>query len=337
MNFFQQHIAKLLVQAAATAPVIEKTGTDGTVSLILTSVSVVAAFGALIFAYVQTRQIREQVSRLANTESALTRTETALTKTQSHITDIFTNLGDISTDMERLSASTLAAVGLPEAAATVDTLLPRVQTLVEALSQSLTDRKPFITDFIDQRFASLVTDAERAASGSLEIPVVDLTDLAIELFELADETEKIYTTSFVDTAAFWHTPAAVHYLQANKRLITERNVDITRIFIFDTPQALAESEEEMDKQCAARINVKTVLTENIQGDLKRDMFLLGGRVAAQFEMTSDRRDLLQLRVWYGTVEVDTIKARMERLDEVSDLYVPALTREADSTQEPSNG
>jgi hypothetical protein len=94
------------------------------------------------------------------------------------------------------------------------------------------------------------TDAERANSGSLEISVVDLTNMGIELFELANEDEQVVTTSYVDTKSFWQTPSAVPYLLTNKALIRDRNVGITRIFIFDDEESLLESEEEMDKQLA---------------------------------------------------------------------------------------
>lgn len=189
---------------------------------------------------------------------------------------------------------------------------------------------PFISNYIDQQFQSLITDAERANSGSLEISVVDLTNMGIELFELANEDEQVVTTSYVDTKSFWQTPSAVPYLLTNKALIRDRNVGITRIFIFDDEESLRESEEEMDKQCEARIKVKTVFSSALQDDLLRDMFLLGDRLAAQFETTADRRRLLQLRVWYDKSDIHTIKTRMDRLDDISTVYVPRYERPGSS-------
>jgi hypothetical protein len=299
-----------------TAPgQVTSTGSGtGTASVALGAASVLAALGALWLAFRQTRQLKEQITKLANTESGLNQ--------------IFDNLGLLSTNMERLASSTVAAINLPEEASHVDHLLPRVRALVKGLTTVLPAEHPFISDYIDKKFQTLITDTERAHSGSLEIYVVNLTDLAIELFELAEADETVLTTSYVDTQAFWQTPGAVPYLLTNKALIKERGVNITRIFIFNDPASLEKSEEEMDKQCDAGIKVKTVFTEELQGDLIRDMFLLDERLAAQFETTADRRELLQLRVWYDTGEIQTIKTRMDRLDGISVDYIPRHKRGA---------
>src|ERR1700691_3402919 len=137
----------------ATTTVQKSSG--GTVSVILGSVSVLAAIGALAFAYRQTRQLKEQITRLGKTEEGLN--------------DIFANLGELSTNMDRLAASTVAAINLPEESSHVDDLLPRVQTLVRGLTSILPANYPFISDYIDKKLQALITDAERATSGSLEI------------------------------------------------------------------------------------------------------------------------------------------------------------------------
>jgi hypothetical protein len=297
-----------MVVITSIAYVLASSG-ETPLSLAFASLSVFIGTVALMAAVYQTRHLRTQAAALHDQVTRFEATEKGLAQ--------------IAQNMAELSDNTVAAIKLPQTTAHVQGLLPRVRDLTEGLAEILPADRPFISEYIDNRLTSLIVDAERANSGSLEIAVVDLTDFAITLFELAKPDESVYTTSYVDTEAFWHTPAANNYLQTNKRLIRDSNVKITRIFIFDDAEALKESEPEMDKQCAAKINVKTVLTSELQGDLKRDMFLLGDRLAAQFEMTTDRHDFQQLRVYYDDREVAAFARRMERLDEVSTDYSPA--------------
>jgi hypothetical protein len=282
--------------------------TETPVSLAFAATSVLIGVVALLAAVYQTRHLRTQAASLHDQVLRFEQTEKALAQ--------------IADNMAALSENTLAAIRLPQATSHVPGLLPRVRALTEGLADTLPADRPFISDYLDSRLTSLIIDTERANSGSLEIEVVDLMDLALGLFELARANERISTTSYVDTGAFWHTPAAGNYLQTNRRLIRDRKVKITRIFIFEDEQARSESEAEMDKQCAAQIDVKTVLTSELQGDLKRDMFLLGDRVAAQFEMTTDRHDFQQLRIYYDDREVAAYKRRMERLNEIARPYPP---------------
>lgn len=291
------------------------------VSLAFASTSVFIGVVALLAAIYQTRHLRTQAEALRQQVSRFETTERALTDAQTTITQLSENTAD-------LSKTTLAAIQLPQHTSKTPDLLPRVSALTTTLSDLLPSQMPFFSDYIDNRLTSLIVDAERANSGSVEINVVDLTDEAIALFELAQPQEKVFTTSYVDTDAFWHTPAANNYLQTNRTLIRDKEVDITRVFMFDTVAALEKSEPEMDKQVAAGIHVKTVLTGDLPGDLRRDMFVLGDRLAAQFDMTNDRQDFLTLRVWHDKREVNAFMSRMARMLQICSDYPTSVTDSA---------
>ena len=55
------------------------------------------------------------------------------------------------------------------------------------------------------------------------------------------------------------------------------------------------------------------------------MLLVGDRLAAEYEMTSDRKELLGCKVWHSTPkDVEVVWRRMDRLHEASDEFSGTL-------------
>lgn len=285
---------------ASALPLADLSST--TAGVVLGGVSVFAALLALVFAYFQTRQLREQISRLANTEAALT-------ETQARIDDLSVELYDVLNLSQEAQKAPGLFDGLRELASNCAAVYPGPST--------------FLGEFLRTEFDALRRYSAQARSGSIEIAVKDIASMALTLARLANEQERVIVTSYVSTEDFWTKPSAQRYLAANRELIADRNVKIVRIFLFDTPQAAEKSRPEMDKQYAADIEVRTALTEELEMDLKRDMFLLGDRLAAEYVMTADRKDILSLRIWdKDTPDIEQVSDRMTRLISSSELYVP---------------
>ncbi|MDX6699540.1 MAG: hypothetical protein QOE65_2937 [Solirubrobacteraceae bacterium] len=274
-----------------------------TLSLLLGIASVMAALIAIALAIFQTRQLKQQIERLADTEEALT-------KTQERINS--------------LSSEMYEVLKLSEAAHSTPNLFDNIAQLAENCAVVYPQGSAYLTQFVAGQLETLVNHSSQARAGSIEITPSDIADMAVTLVQLAEEGDKIVTTSYVSTEDFWTRPSAQRYLEKTTDLIANRQVDITRIFLFDGPESVAPSLAEMDKQCRAGIHVRTAFTDSLEPALKRDMFLLGNRVAAEYILTTDRRDILTLRIWDAEhKEVGEVSDRMDRLVRSSTEYSPS--------------
>jgi hypothetical protein len=274
----------------------------GTVGLFFGIASVAAALYAIRQGSGLLKQLRDQVDRMAATE-------TALNQTQHRIAE--------------LSRDLYAVVNLTQDAAQVDGLLSNLRAIAGDYADIATNNHTFLSDFVRRTLTDLTSHTHRAKSGFAELTAEDLSDQAAELADYAIEGDTLIATSYVNTTDFWGTPAAARYLQVNENLIKTRGVEIIRIFLFADEEAAAASIPEMTKQANAGVTVRTALTPRLETSLKRDMFLLGDRLAAEYDLTNDRSDILRLRVWHRPQsEVDAVIRRMRKLVQSSTLFTP---------------
>jgi hypothetical protein len=289
-------------------------------SLALGALSVVAALVAIALAFIQTRQLKNQVERLANTETELGKTQQSITTLSE---DMAAVLEQTQQSVKALSSEMYELLGISETARDTPGLFEQIARLADNCAVILPKNAPYVTDFVSMRLDELVTHTTQARAGSIELRPSDVARVALDLVEAARDGDRIFTTSYVNTADFWTRPSAKRYLERNKELIAERNVEINRIFLFHNEAAAEESRSEMDKQCAAGIRVRTALADELEVDLARDMFLLGERLAAEYVIAPGRGDILSVRIWNEpSREVAETRDRMQRLVGSSEPYHP---------------
>jgi hypothetical protein len=289
--------------------VLASGSSNGTISVILGSVSVAAAIAALSFAAHQTRQLKQQIEKLANTE-------TALQETQSRI--------------DGLSTEVYEVLELYKAASSSASLLTTMRKLAMNCGQVFAQENIFLKQFLESQLDLLVKSSGEATTSHLEVQASnEVAGMALNLVKLAQPNDEVITTSYVSTDKYWDDPSGQRYLEVNEELIQKHNVSITRIFLFDSQESEEKSRSEMAKQCEAGIKVRTVLTKNLTIDLKRDMFLLGLRLAAENVMTNDQNDILSVRIWDSSQkEVGEFADRMNVLMHSSTEYNPATVNSA---------
>ena len=276
---------------------------DGEVSLIVGAVSLLAAVVAISLAIYQTRQLKQQIAKLVSTENALT-------ETQARIGALSTELYDVLEISNRASGSPVLLAGLRQLAANCGGVFAEDNT--------------YLTSFLQDQLDALVKQSAQALTRQLQVKAnTDVAGMALNLVKLAQPKEKVFTTSYVSTKAYWDDPSARRYLDVNRELVRKSDVAITRIFIFDNEEIEAGNCSELDKQWDAGIHVRTALTQALEPDLKRDMFLLGNRLAAENEMTADRNDILSVRIWDSSdTELGEFADRMNALMRSSQEYTP---------------
>jgi hypothetical protein len=284
--------------------VVASGSSNGTITVVLGSVSVVAAFAALTFAAHQTRQLKKQITKLASTE-------TALQETQSRIDGLSTELYDV--------------LEISKAASNSAKLLTTLRQLAANCGQVFSRENLFLTTFLESQLEAIVKQSGEAITSHLEVKASnEVAGMALNLVKLAQPKDEVTTTSYVRTEKYWDDPSGQRYLEVNEELIRDFGVTITRIFLFDSETNEETSRSEMDKQHRAGIKVRTVLTKNLTIDLKRDMFLLGNRLAAENVMTNDQNDILSVRIWDSSQkEVGEVADRMASLIRASKAYSPA--------------
>jgi hypothetical protein len=279
------------------------TSSSGTVTVVLGAISVAAALVALSVAAQQTRQLKQQIEKLANTENALQ-------ETQSRIDGLSTEVYDV--------------LELYKAASSSAALLSTMRKLAINCGQVFSQENIFLKKFLESQLDLLVKSSGEATTQHLEVQASnEVAGMALNLVKLAQPNEEVITTSYVSTDKYWDDPSGQRYLEVNEELIKNRNVSITRIFLFDSQESEEKSRPEMAKQHAAGIKVRTALTRNLTIDLKRDMFLLGSRLAAENVMTNDQNDILSVRIWDSSQkEVGEFAERMDILMHASVGYDP---------------
>lgn len=184
--------------------------------------------------------------------------------------------------------------------------------LVSVFSSAL----PYLTTLVERNFNGMVQLArDAAATGTVYVDRVDLIDYGVELVRLAGAGDQIITTSYVKTSAFWDSPTAKTYLREQERVIRDKQVSITRIFLFDDYDAMDESrsQEEVTKHVEAGVTVRTGIASELKVDLRRDMFFISGKIAAEYDMTSDQEEILGVRIWASAEGISQIGGRMRDL------------------------
>jgi len=194
--------------------------------------------------------------------------------------------------------------------------------LAENFYDVFTKNKLFLMSFLDNHLDHTLVLSRDAVKGTLHIRNMSLIDYASELLLLAEPNDKIFATSYIKTPEFWDTAAARRYLREQERLSKERKVTVSRIFLYDDDAACQDARNmaEMDNHLSKGIHVFTAIAPRVEADLRRDMFLIQGRLAAEYEMTFDREELLGLWIWVEPDNVDLITKRMKKLIDVSTPY-----------------
>jgi len=225
-------------------------------------------------------------------------------------------LEDLSSEMYGLIELSRAALSDPE-------LKRRLPELAQYYSAIFEKNRIFEKSFFDEYLRrSLSMTEEAVRRGRLHIEAVNLIDYAVLLLQFAEPGDKVFATSYVMTPKFWDKPAAKTYLREQERLIKERRIEVSRIFIYNDEAARNDPRnvEEMGNQDSMGINVYTAIMPQLEVDLRRDMFVIQGRVAAEYETTIDREELLGLWVWVEPDDVEVIGRRMIRLVDASQKY-----------------
>jgi len=181
----------------------------------------------------------------------------------------------------------------------------------------------FLKSFLENHLDHTLVISKDAVEGKLHIRGVNLIDYAIELISLAEPNDKIFATSYIKTPEFWDTAAAKRYLREQERLIAERKVTVSRIFLYDDDDACQDARNitEMDNHSSKGVHVFTAIAPRIEADLREDMFLIEGRLAAEYNMSYDREELLGIWIWLDQNNVELITKRMKKLIDVSTPYV----------------
>jgi len=196
---------------------------------------------------------------------------------------------------------------------------PKLKSRLQLLAEnhaSLCEKGGILSDLADSQLDTCVQISLGAVRNCVEIRPVYLEPYAVQLMKMATTGDVLFTTSYVKTAAFWHSPRTKAYIRENEAAV-ERGVTVVRVFLFDDEKALDQSENEMDSQCKRGIHVRTALTNEVEPELRRDLFYLEGRVAAEYVLTADREDLLTLRIWTSPPELRLFGDIVRRLVDAS--------------------
>ena len=194
-------------------------------------------------------------------------------------------------------------------------LKERLQVLAQNYSR-LNDEGGILARLAEEQLDTCVQLSLGATRNAVEIRPVYLEPYAAELIRLAVTGDELFTTSYVKTYAFWDSPRTKAYIRENEAAV-ERGVTVVRVFLFDDEKALAQSESEMDSQCRKGIHVRTALTNEVEPELRRDLFYLEGHVAAEYVLTADREDLLALRIFTSPPELRLFGEIIRRLVDAS--------------------
>jgi len=195
----------------------------------------------------------------------------------------------------------------------------KLKERLQALAQNyacLDEQGGILAKLAEEQLDTCVQISLGATRDAVEIRPVYLEPYAVQLIRLAETDEVLFTTSYVKTSAFWDSPRTKAYIRENEAAV-ERGVTVFRVFLFDDEQALAQSENEMDTQCRKGIQVRTALTSDVEPELRRDLFYLEGRAAAEYVLTADREDLLALRIFTSPSELRIFGEIIRRLVDAS--------------------
>ena len=195
----------------------------------------------------------------------------------------------------------------------------RLKERLQVLAQNyacLGEQGGILSKLADEQLDMCVQLSLGAIRDAVEIRPVYLEPYAVQLIRLAVTDDVLFATSYVKTSAFWHSPRARAYIRENEAAV-ERGVTVVRVFLFDDENALKQSEGEMNSQCEKGIHVRTALTNQVEPELRRDLFYLEDHVAAEYVLTADREDLLALRIVTSPPELRLFKDITRRLVDAS--------------------
>lgn len=200
--------------------------------------------------------------------------------------------------IQGLSREMYALLTFSRAALSDDQLRTKFPELAQNYFAVFKDNKLFLKSFLDQHLSRTLKMSMDAAGGTLTILSMSLIDYAVDLLLLANPGDKVFATSYIKTPKFWGTPSAKRYLQEQERLVRERAVTVSRVFLYDDAAACEDARniEEMDNHDSKGIKVYTAIAPELEADLRRDTFLIEDRLAAEYLMTADREELLKLQI-----------------------------------------
>lgn len=289
-------------------------GGTGTISLVLSAFAAFVSVVAIGLALLQTYQLRGQVKKLESTQNDLSATRQA-----------------IETQLNSLTGQMYEVLGISQTAHQVPRLFQQLGDLANNYALLHEKDLPFIKNMALRQLEDLITNSTKSSTGVTEIVPRDVEWVASELIDLAEGGSRVMVTSYVNTTDFWSRPSARDYLTKNRQAI-ERGVTITRVFLFDSDESYQASQSEVERQCAAGIDVRTALTKDLDEDLARDMFLLDELLAAEFVLTPGKWTIREVRVWYApNREVRETHDRMMRLLTLSEPRRVAKIGQGDTT------
>jgi len=279
--------------------------------LFVSFVAVVIAVTGILLERSMVIRLRSLVRQMSETEQRIAGLSLEMTKTQERISG--------------LSQETYALLGFSKPVLSDDELREKFPELAQNYFCVYSENRVYLKTFLSQHLAQTMKLSRDAASGSLYIPTVSLIDYAVDLLSVAQEGDRVFATSFIKTPKFWDTAAAKRYLQEQERMIKNKNATVSRVFLYDelSSSVDARNVKEMTDQSAKGIQVYVGIASELEPNLRQDMLVIEGRLAAVYEMTTDREELIGVRVWIGRDEVQDRGRRMAKLIESSRRYVPA--------------
>jgi class 3 adenylate cyclase len=212
---------------------------------------------------------------------------------------------------------------LSEAAFADTTLRDRLPKLANDLLVLFSDKPIFLASWADRHLNELLEFTSDAAKGRVYIDKGgEFVDYVMELLGLTEMDDKIFATSYIKPKAFWAKRSATAYLNKQRRLTKKQNVTITRFFLYDKSDALNKprNKQEAKKHHAAGVHVYTGITAQLNKDLRRDMFLIENRIAAIFELTADREEMLGMHIMVKQEDVRRMSKRMQDLLDATQKY-----------------
>jgi len=132
-----------------------------------------------------------------------------------------------------------------------------------------------LANYVNQYFGILNESAE---DGLIKVPKADVTKIATILLESAKNS--VLATSYVAPEAWWEGKSGRDYLEFNRSIIENNDVQIKRIFILTTNNSVARIKQLLD--CNVFIGVETYIVseDKITGRRREDVLIVDGTAVA---------------------------------------------------------
>ena len=136
-----------------------------------------------------------------------------------------------------------------------------------------------------------------------------MPEFALEMIKSSKQS--ILATSYVQFNQWWDTPWGRRYEELNAEAI-KRGVKITRIFIFSNKADYEVAKPHLDAQKKAGIDVRYVMSNQLETKVTSDMVIIDGRLAGELVLTPEK-GMKQAEFRTRAVDIQDLSARINRV------------------------